>query len=84
MLNKPSITLTVACGRPFASKAVFWAILKDFEFAVYCFYDSKSLKIAQKTRGDSHMKRAGTARRKFWIKPLKETNLGVAQPFFDP
>ena len=22
--------------------------------------------------------------RKFWIKPLKETNLGVAQPFFDP
>ena len=23
-------------------------------------------------------------RRKFWIKPLSETNLGVAQPFFDP
>ena len=22
--------------------------------------------------------------RNFWIKPLKETNLGVAQPFFDP
>ena len=26
----------------------------------------------------------GDARLKFWIKPLKETNLGVAQPFFDP
>ena len=24
------------------------------------------------------------ARRKFWMKPLKETNVGVAQPFFDP
>ena len=29
-------------------------------------------------------KRGGDARRKFWIKPLKENNLGVAQPFFDP
>ena len=26
----------------------------------------------------------GDARRKFWIKPLKETNLGVAQAFFWP
>ena len=24
------------------------------------------------------------ARRKFWIKPLKETDLGEAQTFFDP
>ena len=24
------------------------------------------------------------ARRKFWIKPLKEADLGVAQAFFDP
>ena len=24
--------------------------------------------------------RGGDARQKFWIKPLKETNLGVAQP----
>ena len=24
------------------------------------------------------------ARRKFWIKPLKEIDLGVAQAFFDP
>ena len=29
----------------------------------------------------SHMKGVG---RKFWIKPLKETDLGVAQAFFDP
>ena len=28
--------------------------------------------------------RGGDARRKFWFKPLRETSLGVAQPFFDP
>ena len=27
--------------------------------------------------------KGGDARRKFWIKPLKETDLGVAQAFFD-
>ena len=32
----------------------------------------------------STYKRGGDARRKFWIKPLKETDLGVAQAFFDP
>ena len=32
--------------------------------------------------GDSAYERGGDARRKFWIKPLKETDLGVAQPFF--
>ena len=36
MLNKLRITLTVVYRRPFASKAVFWAILNEFEFAVYC------------------------------------------------
>ena len=35
MLNRGWITLPVVYCRPFASKAVFWAILKDFEFAVY-------------------------------------------------
>ena len=28
--------------------------------------------------------RGGDTRRKFWIKPLKQTNLGVAQPFLTP
>ena len=28
--------------------------------------------------GDSAYERGGDARQKFWIKPLKETNLGVA------
>ena len=32
--------------------------------------------------GDSAYERGGNARRKFWIKPLKETDLGVAQVFF--
>ena len=31
MLNRRWITLPVVYCRPFASKAVFWAILKDFE-----------------------------------------------------
>ena len=34
--------------------------------------------------GDSAYGRGRDARRKFWIKPLKETDLGVAQAFFDP
>ena len=35
MLNKRWITLPVVYRRPFTSIAVFWAILKDFEFAVF-------------------------------------------------
>ena len=34
--------------------------------------------------GDSTYERDGDACRKVWIKPLKETDLGVAQAFFDP
>ena len=34
--------------------------------------------------GASAFDRGGAARRNFWIKPLKETDLGVAQAFFDP
>ena len=34
--------------------------------------------------GDSAYDKGGDARRKFLIKPLKETDLGVAQAFFDP
>ena len=39
---------------------------------------------AIKSRGDSAYERGGDTRRKFGIKPLKETDLGVAQAFFDP
>ena len=34
--------------------------------------------------GDPAYERGGDARWKFWIKPLKETDLGGAQAFFDP
>ena len=34
--------------------------------------------------GDSAYERGGDARRKFWIKALKETDLGVAHAFIDP
>ena len=33
---------------------------------------------------DTADERGGDAGRKFWIKPLKETDLGVAQAFLDP
>ena len=47
---------------------------------------TKSSKIIRTSpgRGDSAYKRVGDDRRKFWIKPLKETDLGVAQAFLDP
>ena len=35
-------------------------------------------------RGNSAYERGGDAGPKFWIKPLKEADLGVAQAFFDP
>ena len=34
--------------------------------------------------GNSAYERGGVACGKFWIKPLRETDLGVAQAFFDP
>ena len=33
--------------------------------------------------GGLRIERGGDARRKFWIKPLKATDLGGAQAFFD-
>ena len=33
--------------------------------------------------GDSAYEKGGDAGWKFWIKPLTETDLGVAQAFFD-
>ena len=41
MINKRSITLPVVYSRPFTPKAVFWAILKEFEFAVDCSYSQR-------------------------------------------
>ena len=48
--------------------------------------EKKSLQWYTYTSGGGGLpyERDGDDRRKFWIKPLKETNLGVAQPFFDP
>ena len=34
--------------------------------------------------GNSAYERDEDDRRKFWFKPLKETDLGVVQAFFDP
>ena len=42
MLNKRWITLPVVYRRPFASKTVFWAILKDFELALYKILQNRS------------------------------------------
>ena len=43
-----------------------------------------SMKVPGGRGGDSTYERGGDACRKFWIKLLKETDLGVAQAFFDP
>ena len=40
--------------------------------------------LGRKPGGDSAHERGGDTRRKFWMKPLKESDLGVAQAFFDP
>ena len=42
--------------------------------------------VVPRGEGDSAYERGGDARRKFWIKPLKKTDLGVvqAQLFFTP
>ena len=34
--------------------------------------------------GNSAYEMGGGARRKFWIKPLEETDPGIVQAFFDP
>ena len=39
---------------------------------------------SDQARGRLPYERGGDACLKFWIKPLKETNLGVAQPFLTP
>ena len=45
MINKRWITLPVVYSRRFTSKAVFWAILKEFDFAVDCpfYYKEQSI-----------------------------------------
>ena len=44
---------------------------------------SRSYDFAPGGGGDSAYEKGGGTRRKFWIKLLKETDLGVAQAFFD-
>ena len=46
--------------------------------------DKSSLIDARGGGGDSAYEGGTDARRKFWIKLLKETDLGVAQAFLDP
>ena len=47
------------------------------------FRNSRPCPIAS-SRGGLRIWKGWDARLKFWIKPLKETYLGVAQDFFDP
>ena len=47
-----------------------------------CLQQFERLKEA--TPGGLPYERGGDARRKFWTKPLEQTNLGVAQPFLTP
>ena len=47
-------------------------------------YPAEEKNLIAKGGGDSAYEKGGDARRKFWIKPPKGTDLGVAQAFFDP
>ena len=50
MINKRWITLPVVYSRRFTSKAVFWAILKEFDFAVDCpFYHVRNSRLSVDT-----------------------------------
>ena len=40
--------------------------------------------LGRKPGGDSAHERGGDAHRKFWMKPLKESDLGVAKLFLTP
>ena len=53
---------------------------------VTCWYVYTSIQVKNNPGGGGGELRGGggDAGRKFWIKPLKETDLGVAQAFFHP
>ena len=56
----------------------------DRVFAIF-FYVSRCHAICIfLNRGGLPYERVGDVRRKFWIKPVKETNLGVGQPLLTP
>ena len=55
--------------------------------ARYCIMFFVKIRFASEAsnpRGELPYERGGDARRTFWIKPLKETTLGVAQAFLTP
>ena len=56
------------------NNCIFW-------FSILCNYFVQDMEGGGE---DSAYERGGDARWQLWIKPLKETNLGVAQAFFDP
>ena len=53
-------------------------------FAIFCDVSRCHAICIFLTRGGLPYERGGDAHRKFWIKPLKKTNLGVGQPFLTP
>ena len=56
------------------NNCIFW-------FSILCNYFVQDM---ERGGEDSAYERGGDARWQFWIQPLKETDLGVAQAFFDP
>ena len=78
--NFPSLLVRTDLSTAFPKKGqelVFSVLLHAFR-ALLCLLNLTRLE------EDSAYERGGDARRKFSIKPLKETDLGVAPAFFDP
>ena len=56
----------------------------DRVFAIFCDVSRCHAICIFLNRGGLPYERVGDVRRKFWIKPVKETNLGVGQPLLTP
>ena len=59
-----------------------WSEVSPLKIMTRLYYKQTKTRPLSPGGGTPHMKGVGMRRRKFWIKPLKETDLGVAQTFF--
>ena len=71
---------------PLSVKQAAKITIAQWKFAAFqiIIYPAEEKNLIARGGGDFAYEKGGDARRKFWIKPLKGTDLGVAQAFFGP